>query len=52
MTTLPQLSASNTSPLTYQALKERFEAETDADFEPLWYGKPVNALRANGLLVV
>lgn len=49
---LPQLSPSNPSPLTYQALKERFEAATDTDFEPLWYGKPVNALRANGLLVV
>lgn len=37
-------------PMTFTQLKADFETELE-DFELFWYSKPINVLRANGLLV-
>ncbi|MEQ8905189.1 B12-binding domain-containing radical SAM protein [Ekhidna sp.] len=36
---------------SFKSLKESFEKQF-GDFEPFWYSKPINVLRANGLIAV
>lgn len=49
---LDEASPNNPERLTFQKAKESFEQVTGHDFEPFWYGKPLNALRQSGLLVL
>lgn len=38
--------------MTYQEMKKDFEEFTNEDFEPFWYSKPAQSLRAMALLVL
>jgi radical SAM superfamily enzyme YgiQ (UPF0313 family) len=49
---LISISTENTSLMTYRKAKEDFESVNNEDFEPFWYGKAINSLRQNGLLVL
>lgn len=48
---LERLSVYNNEQLTFSAIKTDYEIHFD-DFELFWYSKPVNSLRAQGLLVL
>jgi len=48
---LEKISIENGNPLTFSELKLDFETHFN-DFELFWYSKPVDMLRANGLLVL
>jgi hypothetical protein len=48
---LDRLSVHNNEHLTFSALKTDYETHF-GDFELFWYSKPVNILRAHGLLVL
>ncbi len=49
---LERISPENAERITFQKAKEDFEKAIGQDFEPFWYGKPVNSLRRSGLLVL
>jgi hypothetical protein len=38
--------------MTFKKVKEDFETSLGIDFEPFWYGKAINTLRQNDLLVL
>ena len=42
----------NAELMTFKKAKIDFETYLDVDFEPFWYGKAINSLRQNGLLVM
>ena len=48
---LLKITVSNTKTYTFQEIKSDFETNLD-DFELFWYSKPINTLRAFGLLVL
>jgi radical SAM superfamily enzyme YgiQ (UPF0313 family) len=48
---LERLSVHNIEQLTFSALKTDYETHF-GDFELFWYSKPINSLRAHGLLVL
>lgn len=49
---LVSASATQSKSLQYQALKAEYEAAGLSDFELFWYGKPIQTLKENGLLLV
>jgi len=49
---LQNISPENKELMTYRNAKEEFESAIAEDFEPFWYGKAINTLRQNGLLVL
>ncbi|MDO9275833.1 MAG: B12-binding domain-containing radical SAM protein [Lutibacter sp.] len=51
LTMLERLSIHNNEQLTFGQLKTDFETHF-GDFELFWYSKPINSLRAHGLLVL
>jgi hypothetical protein len=38
--------------MNFREAKEDYEISIGEDFEPFWYGKAINSLRQNGLLVL
>jgi hypothetical protein len=46
------VSAQSAKPTSMQAFKEAFETETQEDFEPFWFSKPMMEISELGLLVV
>jgi hypothetical protein len=48
---LERLSVYNNEQLTFSAIKTDYEIHF-GDFELFWYSKPINSLRAHGLLVL
>lgn len=42
----------NAEIMTFKNAKIDFETSLEVDFEPFWYGKAINSLRQNGLLVI
>lgn len=42
----------NAELMTFKKAKIDFETYLEVDFEPFWYGKAINSLRQNGLLVL
>ncbi|HQS06557.1 MAG TPA: radical SAM protein, partial [Daejeonella sp.] len=42
----------NAEMMTFKKAKIDFETFLEVDFEPFWYGKAINSLRQNGLLVI
>ncbi len=51
MDILDRLSIHNEKLLTFQDIKAHYEQQFE-DFEPFWYSKPIDQLRAFGLLVL
>jgi hypothetical protein len=51
LTMLERLSVHNNEQLTFGQLKSDYETNF-GDFELFWYSKPINSLRAHGLLVL
>jgi hypothetical protein len=51
LTTMNSITVKNDKPSTFAQLKTDFETQFD-DFELFWYSKPINTLRAFGLLVL
>ncbi|MCF8452272.1 MAG: radical SAM protein [Pedobacter sp.] len=49
---LTRAGPENAELLTYKKAKIDFETYLEVDFEPFWYGKAINSLRQNGLLVL
>ncbi|TVZ28137.1 hypothetical protein JM83_3243 [Gillisia sp. Hel_I_86] len=49
--TLAQLTPTNEKQLTFSSLKQSFETQFD-DFELFWFSKPIEVLKAHGLLVL
>jgi hypothetical protein len=49
---LKHIHTSNKKLLTFTEIQEHFNSFSSEDFEPFWYGKAVNQLRENGLLVL
>lgn len=46
------LNQSSTATLTYGEMKKSFEEFTQEDFEPFWYSKAFQSIKAQGILVV
>lgn len=51
LSNLPLLQAHNEKQLSFSALKNDFEKDLE-DFELFWFSKPIEVLKANGLLVL
>ncbi|MDW7690541.1 radical SAM protein [Flammeovirgaceae bacterium SG7u.111] len=49
---LEKTSVAGGTLLTFETLKNSFEAALEEDFEPFWYSKPIYTLREAGLLVL
>ena len=49
---LQNISPENKELMTYRKAKEEFESAIAEDFESFWYGKGINTLKQNGLLVL
>ncbi len=49
---LQTISPDNKELTTFRQAKDDFENSIKEDFEPFWYGKAINTLRQNGLLVL
>jgi radical SAM superfamily enzyme YgiQ (UPF0313 family) len=49
---LQKISPDNKQLITFREAKEDYECVMREDFEPFWYGKAINTLRQNGLLVL
>jgi hypothetical protein len=49
---LPLIATDAADLMTFKKLKEDFETSLGLDFEPFWYGKAINTLRQNDLLVL
>jgi len=49
---LPLAGIDNGEIMTLKKAKENFEANSNVDFEPFWYGKAINTLRQHDLLVL
>jgi radical SAM superfamily enzyme YgiQ (UPF0313 family) len=49
---LPLIATDAAELMTFKKLKEDFETSLGLDFEPFWYGKAINTLRQNDLLVL
>ena len=49
---LPLIATDAADLMTFKKLKEDFETSLGLDFEPFWYGKAINTLRQNNLLVL
>jgi hypothetical protein len=46
------ISSQSAKPTSMQVFKEAFETETQEDFEPFWFSKPMMEIRDLGLLVL
>lgn len=46
------ITSQSAKPTSMQAFKDAYEVETQEDFEPFWFSKPMMELRDLGLLVV
>jgi len=49
---LQNISPGTKQLMTFREVKEDYEIAIGEDFEPFWYGKAINSLRQNGLLVL
>ena len=49
---LQKISPDNKQFINFREAKEDYERLIGEDFEPFWYGKAINTLRQNGLLVL
>lgn len=49
---LQNISPGTKQLMTFREAKEGYEMAIGEDFEPFWYGKAINSLRQNGLLVI